>query len=327
MMEEEKTSYKAIAKLVDEWVPLHVGQTFDIDMICRDLQAVSRSARHAVTTKLFNDCKTGKCEKANRLYKYISFNKEYIPWYDFTEDDVIPFNWPKGRDGSKFPFDGHLKFRPTDLFVMAGVSNKGKSTIAKNILWENMDEWNGRITLFVNEYQPARFARNADMMCWNTPFNLDGKPKFELLRLEGDWQYAIEPDHLNIIDWIELADDFFRIGEILKAIQQKLRKGMAVVIIQKGEGRELGTGGQFGEHRASYYWAVDEGRFLFKKAKEYNDYNPNGKTYGFTTAEGCFMNNLRELKKCCQCAGTGERYSREAGGKISCLGCEGKGWL
>ncbi len=326
-MTDAELTYKEVGKRLDRWIPEHLGETNDVDTICRQLQIESGEARHQLTHRLNNDVKAGKSEKVNRLYKYLLLTKEYIPWYDFTEDEVLPFNWPKGRDGSKFPFDGHITFRATDLFVMAGTSNKGKSTIAKNILWENMDEWNGRIDLFVNEYQPARFARNADMMCWNTPFNLDGTPKFQLLRQETDWQYAIEPDHLNIIDWVEMSDDFYKVGAILKAIQQRLRHGMAVVVIQKGEGAALGMGGQFSEHRASYYWAVDEGRFLFKKAKEYNRFNPNGRTFGFDIAEGCFMNKLREVKKCCQCAGTGERYDKNAGGKVTCLGCGGKGWL
>ena len=326
-MTDGDSTYKEISKRLDRWIPEHLGETNDLDTICRQLGIDSAEARHQLSHRLNLDVKAGKCEKGNRLYKYLSLNKEYIPWYDFTADEILPFNWPKGRDGSQFPFDGHITFRATDLFVIAGVSNKGKSTLAKNILWENMDAWNGKIDYFVNEYQPARFARNADLMCWNSPFNLDSTPKFQLIRQEEDWQYAIEPDHFNLIDWIEMSDDFYKIGGILKAIQKKLRNGLAVVILQKGEGASLGTGGQFSEHRASYYWAMDEGRFTFKKAKEYNGgYNPNGRTYGFDMAEGCFMNNLREVKQCGQCAGKGKRWEKSLG-EVTCIGCSGKGWL
>ena len=244
-MEEPTISYKQVSKLVDDWVPFHIGQTFDIDMICRDLQAVSRSARHAVTTKLFNDQKAGRLEKLNRLYRYLSLDKEIIPWYDYTDTEPLPFSWPKGRDGTSFPFDGHITMREKDLFIIGGVSNKGKSCLCKNLVWENMDNWNGRLSYFVNEFQPARFAKGADLMGWKTPFNSDGTRKFELIRQEADWQYAIEPDHLNIIDWIEMEDEFYKIATILKAIQQRLRKGMAVVVLQKGEGNTLAIGGQF----------------------------------------------------------------------------------
>ena len=37
----------------------------------------------------------------------------------------------------------------------------------------------------------------------------------------------LEPDNINIIDWTQLGDNFYRIGMIIDGIQSKLRNGIA----------------------------------------------------------------------------------------------------
>jgi len=326
-VQKVKGEYHKISLLVDRQLQIHQGETFDLDMICRWLSITERDNRNDVAEKLHYEVRRGNLEKNNRLYRVLVKDIERIDWMGASDWADVPFNWPKGRDGSRFPFDGHITMRPTDLFVISGTSNMGKSTLARNIVWENMDDWNGKLTYMVNEYQPSRFKRLSMLMDWKNPLNDDGTPKFELVRRLEDWQYAIEPDHLNVIDWISMDDEFYKIGTIMKEIQKRLRDGIAVIVIQKAEGKTLGLGGQFGEHFASYYWSVDLGRVFFKKAKEYGKYNPNGRMYGFNLAEGAYLNDIHEVKKCLQCAGTGERFDRNAGGKVHCIGCEGKGWL
>lgn len=319
--------YKNVSCVVDKWLEVHDGETFDLDTICRQVDAKDRETRQYVAIKLAYEVKKGKLEKLNRLYKCINDSIEYIDWVNASEKERVPFSWPSGRDGSEFPFAGKLTVRPTDLIVIAGVSNMGKSGFCKNLIWENMDEWNGRITYMVNEYQPARFKRSVNLMDWNTPFNSDGTLKFEVIRRDEDWQYAVNPDHLNIIDWVSMEGDFYRIGKIMKAIQAKLRDGVAVVVTQKGEGKDLGTGGQFGEHFASYYIAIDFGRLFFKKAKEYHGHNPNNKHYGFDLSEGVYFNNLREVTPCGQCKATGKKWNSKEGKLEICAGCMGSGYF
>ena len=37
--------YGRVSRLVDDWLLLHKGETFDLDLICRQLQAVTREGR------------------------------------------------------------------------------------------------------------------------------------------------------------------------------------------------------------------------------------------------------------------------------------------
>lgn len=331
MTENEGHTFKIASERVDQWFEDHLYEPFTLDSICKDIGASEPEARRQVAKKLSYEILTKKRVEKNEfkhpsIYRFLNREKKVINWVDASEKDSVPFNWPKGRDGTSFPFDGQLTVRPTDIIVLAGTSNAGKSALCKNLVVENMDDWNGRLTYMVNEYQPARFKRSMNLMDWNTPHNSDGTLKFELIQRDCDWEYAIEPDKLNVIDWISMGGDFYKIGTVIKGIQERLHDGVAVVVIQKGEGNSLGTGGQFSEHFASYYLSVDFERITFKKAKEYHGYNPNGKSYGFKLADGVLLNELREVWKCNQCGGQGERFQKGVG-KVRCIGCDGLGWM
>jgi len=318
--------YKAVSKLVDEWLINHSGETFDLDLICRQLNVIERETRHFVVQKLSNEVRAEKLEKSNRIYKVLTNNIRYIDWVNSSDKDEIEIKWPFSHsDGSKFGFDGHIKVRPADLIVVAGVSNKGKSTFCRNFLWENMDTYASR--MMVNEYAPGRFKSVVSRMDWNTALREDGQPKFELIERREDWKYAIEPDSINIVDWINLTDNFYKINVIMEDIQQKLRGGIALVVLQKSEFKEQGRGGQFSEDFASVYFVIDTNRLTVRKAKEWRGINPNGQVYGFSIVDyGAQFSNIRPIKICPHCNGKGQAYSK-GGGYAECDVCFGTGWV
>ena len=57
-----------------------------------------------------------------------------------------------------------------------------------------------------------------------------------------DFAAVIDPDGLNIIDFLEVTEDFFLVGRFIRDIFDKLNKGVAIIAIQKDYGRELGRG-------------------------------------------------------------------------------------
>ena len=152
-------------------------------------------------------------------------------------------------------------------------------------------------------------------------------PKFDLIERHGDWRYAIDPDALNIIDWVGLGDNFWEIRQVMEGIQDTLRGGVAVIVLQKTEGKALGEGGTFSEQRASIYLNIDSGVLTVRKIKEtkHNRYF-DGLSYGFDIVDsGAGLSNIREVKKCSACSGTGEKYEKGEG-KIQCPDCKGTGW-
>ena len=305
----QSTNYKKIAILVDQYLDLHKGETFDLDTICRQLQINERENRNYLTiilSKLVHKTPFPPLDKNNRLYRIRDNNYKSINWVDADATKSFPINWPYGiEDNSRFGFDGHVVISPGDVIVIAGNSNMGKTSLCLNILWENMD--NIPCTLMGNEYTPIKFKRRVSHMKWKEPTNGSGLPKFELIERRDNWKDIIRPDNLNIIDWVNMDDNFYRIGSIIEGLQSMLNKGVVVVTLQKNPDKTLGMGGGFSEHLASLYLSIDYQRMTVVKAKEWFDHNPNNEMYGFEIVNyGTIFNNIRKIKKCPRCYGTGK---------------------
>jgi hypothetical protein len=316
-----ETTRKKVWLLVDRYLELHRNETFDLDTICRHLNITERENRHFVVQKLSYEVGKGNLEKVNRIYRTIDNTLVTIDWVNASEAEVLDIHWPFGRDDqSQFSFDGNVRISPGDLIVIAGVSNMGKTTMCLNFLWENMDYY--PCTLMGNEYQASKFKRRVSRMEWAEPINEHGAPKFELIERYEGWKDIIRPDNINIIDWIGLDDKFYMIGSILQGIKSKLRKGIAVVALQKDPNKPWGQGGGFSEHLASLYLLMDFEKLTIKKAKEWVNKNPNGMIDGFTITEaGSRFDYIRPIKKCPKCWG----WSATKG--VKCENCSGTGYV
>ncbi len=312
--------YRKIKGHVDTWLLLHKGETFDLNVICQQLEIREREHRNYITIILSKKVQQNLLEKTNRLYRTIDNTIKRIDWVNASDKDILDIKWPYGiEDQSQFGFDGRITVSPGDVIVVAGNSNMGKTSFALNFLWENMDSYPCR--LMGNEYVPGKFKRRVSRMSWRSPFKEDHTPKFELIERREGWKDIISPDSINIIDWIQLADNFYQVGAIIDGIQAKLRNGIALVVLQKEEHKTLGLGGQFGEHLASVYFLIDYQRLTVRKVKEWKEWNPNGSMWGFDITDGgAKFHHIRQIQKCPVCFGSG----KTKGGQ--CERCIGTGF-
>jgi hypothetical protein len=323
---EATGQYQKVALLVREWVEIHKGESFDLDMICRQLQIQERTNRKYVAIELSKLAGKETLEKVTSpihkpFYRYIDNTCKYIDWVNASTEDVLDIKWPYGvGDDSRFGFDGRVKISPGDIAVIAGTSNMGKSAFCQNFLWENMD--NFPCTLMGNEYTPGKFKRRTSRMTWKSPIDEEGEPKFELIDRRQNWKDIIRPDNINIIDWLNLGDNWYAIGKVIEEIQGKLHNGIALIAIQKDEHKTLGRGASFSEELASLYLVIDYERLFIRKAKEWREWNPNGKIYGFSIVDGgTKFHNIRLIRKCKVCWGSGH----SKGGQ--CESCNGTGYV
>ncbi len=326
MMEQNQDmTYRKIALLVDQWLEFHKGETFDLDTICRQLEIKERQNRHYVVQKLSNEVKKESLEKSNKIYRSIDNTLVHIDW---SKQETVPemdLTWPHSHEedpglDTRFGFDGHVSISPGNLILIAGVTNTGKTTFCQNFLLDNMDQY--PCTLFANEYTGGEFRERISRMTWVNPLKADGTPKFELIERHENHKDIIRPDNINIIDWLLIPDNFYLIGSILDGIKKKLKKGIAVIAIQKDPNKLMGVGGMFGEHLVSVALSMDFGRLTVRKCKKWDGYNPNFKTYGSDIInKGTEFHDIRELKKCPHCSGFGKSRGQE------CEECTGKGWV
>ena len=100
---------------------------------------------------------------------------------------------------------------------------------------------------------------------------------------------VIRPGAVNVIDYLEIHDDFWKVGGMLKEISDKLKGGIAVICLQKNKGRDEGLGGVRSLEKPRLYLAIDHGKIKIVKGKSWADreVNPNNMVIRFKVVDGC----------------------------------------
>jgi hypothetical protein len=104
----------------------------------------------------------------------------------------------------------------------------------------------------------------------------------------SDFADVIKPDAINIIDFLEIHDEFWKVGGKLMEIHDKLHKGIAIVAIQKDKNKEYGLGGMKGLEKPRLYLTLNPGQAKIEKAKNRANpsRNPNGLVRDFKLYQG-----------------------------------------
>ncbi len=231
---------------------------------------------------------------------------EDMDWENADPKGIIPLKYPYGvEDNSTFNLENCVQIFPKDLIVIAGTSNSGKTLWALNFIIENMDTF--PCIYWTNEFSPQKFHARIDFFDWVNIHKADGTRKFRVVEKYDNFEDVILPDAINVIDWIELTgesgQEFYRISGIMKHIQEKLRKGICVIVLQKkhhpntkmGQ-QDLGVGGEMSLRRAALYINIDYQKLTVKKCKSWIEINPNNRQWRFDIIEhGSRFHRIEEI--------------------------------
>lgn len=215
--------------------------------------------------------------------KNIVRHDEKLPGVFWKVDTEAPDESWQGADKTtvplKFPFEleRYIRVLPKSLIVVAGAPGTGKTTLLYNIVYLNMYDFD--VHLFNNEMGVVQIQEKFDAIDPDIP----NPAPFRVRRRESDFADVIEPDAINLIDYLDMDSEVYMIGAELKRILQKLNEGVAIVAIQKPIGRELGYGAGYSLKSASLYLSMDRGKMKIVKARERTDnsINPINKTWNF----------------------------------------------
>jgi hypothetical protein len=113
--------------------------------------------------------------------------------------------------------------------------------------------------------------------------------KVKWLERSGNFADVIKPDEVNVIDFLEMTDNFYLVAQYIKEIFDKLTTGIAIIAIQKNPGQTLGLGGGRSIEKARLYLSMDSGRLKIEKGKNWANQtiNPNGWELTFKLLHGC----------------------------------------
>jgi hypothetical protein len=221
-------------------------------------------------------CESGVIEKDPHTagaYRTVSNGPEKL---DFINADTTQYP-------IRFPLGVHelVETYQKSLIVIAGEPNSGKTGYCMNLAWKNRDL---RPKYFSCEGGAAELKIR--LQKFNYP--LEQWSVIDFMGKSDDYTKDIDPDGLNIIDYLEVSKDFYEIGGMLTDIYDCLRKGVAVVAIQKPTGRNTGVGGERTLDKARLYMAIEPGIIRIIKAKLWRQecVNPNGLFVKWTLSGG-----------------------------------------
>jgi len=220
------------------------------------------------------------------------------PVLDILSAAVSPMDlrWPLGLHKA-------INFYPGNLAVFAGETNSGKTAYLLNFVMENLEQWGGRIRYLSSEggVQELRSRLNLFSYEFGIPIEkwlcVDWRERYD------NFQDIIHPHWINIVDYLEVNDEFWKIGEPLKEISKKLDTGIAVIAVQKKRGERLGRGGDFGTQRPRLYCTLGKDpknsnlilRMEKGKAKISDAFDTNGGyRITFRIRNGCKLEKIQE---------------------------------
>lgn len=265
-----------VTKAIEDWISVTDGY-FSVTDCSKALQSVTDSEQTTFRVILHRLSKRGIIEKhGNKDGVYRRINDDIKP-LDWQNAEINPLNliWPFGIHNLVHVFPGNIG-------VIAGYPNAGKTAFIHNFIKLNQNQHD--VHLFSSEGGPEELKmRLSKFDCSLSEWN------FKAWERSGDFADVIKPDAVNIIDYLEIHDDFYKVGGLIKAISDKLKSGFALIAIQKNGGRDEGLGGARGLEKPRLYMAMDSGRLKIVKAKSWVDSsnNPNGQSIKFKIVDGC----------------------------------------
>ncbi|MBQ9536589.1 MAG: bifunctional DNA primase/polymerase [Desulfovibrionaceae bacterium] len=219
-------------------------------------------------------------------YRQINTTVEIIDlmqdYHEKNIDIILPFS-----------LQYNLKIQEKNIIVVAGESNAGKTAFLLNILFNNYQRH--RFKYITSEMTPLEINERIQK-AYVDKQSLNEKVSF--LKCTENYHDIVDPEGINIIDFLEVYDNFYTIGEKIKKIFDRLTTGVAFIAIQKKRGADFGRGGEFTIeksrlaislfcHGRLHDGIIGSAKII--KCKNYIDgKNPEGREYFYKLQNGYF---------------------------------------
>ena len=264
-----------IAQEVREWVESSPGQ-FESRGIRLELDVSRKEDMHSVNDalrRLVADGIIERCGNKRGVYRRIENQCEEIDFLNASHQ-TIDIKWP-------FGIERYVVTLPKNVMVIAGSKDAGKTAYLLNLVRLNMNRF--PIHYFSSEMGRIELRRRLEK--FDLPVEAwTFKPK----ERSGNFADVIQPNDINIVDYLEVFEDFYRVGGMLKEIYERLDQGIAIVALQKNRGRDTGVGGDRSLEKPRLYLSLENGKAKIVVGKNWaSEINPVGLQLEFKLVQGC----------------------------------------
>jgi len=212
----------------------------------------------------------------NGVYRKVDTDIEEMNFLDADTETVdlwLPFG-----------LNEKAEIMPGNIIVIAGSPDAGKTGLLLNVIRQNMQKF--EIHYFNSEMGSGELNKRLNNF---DDLTLD-MWKFKAWERSDNFADVIKPGKgkINIIDFLEIHDNFYEVGGRLAEIHKKLKDAIAIVALQKNPGAKAGLGGYRSLEKPRLYLSMDSGIVTITKCKNWaTSENPNGLQYRFKVAGGC----------------------------------------
>ncbi len=201
------------------------------------------------------------------------------------------------------PFGIHelVKIFPKSIIIVAGGKNAGKTAWLYEFITLNMAQFT--VDLYNSETSPEQMKERF------APFDIPLPAPFSARERYEYFADIINPDHISVIDYLDLNSEVYLVGSEIDAIFRKLKQGVAVIGLQKPPptvtyikgikkviDRDLAYGGGFTAKRAVLYISLGSGKLklIYVKTPRRSSTNPNNMMWTYDISDtGRFKNIQR----------------------------------
>ena len=262
---------------VREYVLSSSGIFLSSDVI-KSLQVSSKDEQKLISNALGRMVDEGLIErngKRNGQFRRIETNYDEI---DIMGADMtpLPILWP-------FELEKVFNTMPKNIIIVAGEPDSGKTAFLLNFAKLNMYEQ--EVAYFSSEMGAQELKSR--LVMFDTP--LEDFQKVTWIERNTNFADLIRPNAINIIDFMEIHDQFWIIGQWILEVFDRLENGIAVIALQKGIGKEIGRGGDITLEKPRLYLTMQPGKIKIRKCKNWANpmINPNYKFKTFKLVGGC----------------------------------------
>jgi len=277
------TCKEALQVAFRDWV-MESDRVFKIADFFHEAGIVSRKEKravHLITGRMKDKKEIAPVGNNRGVFRKIEDDLDILDW-ETASDVGIPIWLP-------FGIDKLVNILPGNIIAFAGVQNAGKTGLLMETAVENskmgtnvrycssemgQSELKGRIRGF------ARGSTRFSMSSWKDIEFVNRSTNFPDILLRGE-------GNITIIDFMEIHEEFYRMGGMIRDLHDNLDGGVCIMALQKNPGAASGRGGSSSQEKPRLYVNVEKTHIEIVKAKNRKtEFNPNGQCKRFEPGAG-----------------------------------------
>ena len=279
-----------LTHIIKDWLESQEkGSRFTCRQLDSEIDIVTPEGKSIRRGVIKEYCDSQKLQRVKHLagtYKILDKEIEIMNFKHKNPEGWFDINYP-------FGLEQYVKTPRRSLVVLGGAPQAGKSAFAHNIIRLNQNK-GYKIYLWDSENSEAeieeRLSKHLSYQDWDDDLVRSRSANFE---------DVIDPDALNIIDYLEAPENIWEIRTSLRNIRDRLNQGIAVIMLQKPEGRDLPYGKEWAKQLPRLVLSIEAGILKILKGKSWaqKDVNPDGLRFSFKLVQGEKFINILPLGK------------------------------